>query len=60
MEVDRRAAARVAYEMNRLESKGLRERSDTALSCSCWRIARMSLCVVGGSGLAIGPVRESS
>ena len=55
---DSRAAARLAYEMNRLESRGLKERSDIARSCSRWRIPRISLCVAVESGLAVEPVLE--
>jgi len=56
---DPRAPARPAYERKRLESSGLKERSDNACSCSCWRIAMMSPWVVAENGFAFGTARES-
>ena len=49
----------MAYETKRLVSKGLEERSAIARSCSLWRIPRTSVCVAGGSGFVIGPIRGS-
>ena len=59
-DVDPRGPARLAYETKRLESSGLKERSDSACSCSCWRIAMMSPCVVDESGFAVRADRESN
>lgn len=58
VETDSRAAARLAYETNRLESKGFEERSEAAWSCSRRRISKIQFLVAGG--FAVGPVPDDN
>ena len=57
LEADLRTAARVAYETNRFGIKRLEEKSDTAWSCSCWRISRI---LFAWRGFAIGRILEGN